>query len=65
MMPERRESTPIRVWRVAVTKPETIPAPMAAGMLSSGWPETATTAPTTAPRVTQPAVERSHTPSME
>ena len=64
-IPARRLSTPIRVWRIAVTKPETMPAPIAAGRDSQGCPARATTAPTTAPRVKQPSVDRSQTPSME
>ena len=44
--------------------PEHTPAPMAAKMARKGWPEMATTAPTAAPRVKQPSVDRSHTFSM-
>ena len=40
------------------------PAAMAAAMDRKGWPEMATTAPTAAPRVKQPSVDRSHTFSM-
>ncbi len=65
IMPERRLSIPMRVCSRAVTNPEHIPASMAAGRDSSGWPDTATTAPTAAPSVKQPSVDRSQTLSME
>ena len=64
IMPESRLSTPILVWSRAVRKPEHTPAAMAAAMDRKGWPEMATTAPTAAPRVKQPSVDRSHTFSM-
>ena len=50
MMPASRLFTPIRVCSVAVTRPDSMPAPIAAGMDSQGWPAMATTAPTAAPR---------------
>ena len=56
---------PIFVCKRAVTKPETIPIAIAAGIARNGCPESATDAPTTAPSVKQPSVERSHTFSME
>ena len=65
MMPDSRLSTPIFVWRMAVTKPEPAPASMAAGIDSQGWPAMATAAPTAAPKVKQPSVDRSQTFSME
>ena len=65
MMPARRLSMPSLVWSRAVTKPEHIPAIIAAGMDSRGCPAAATTAPTAAPRVKQPSVDRSQTLSME
>ncbi len=65
MMPERRLSMPIFVCKIAVTKPESIPASMAAGIDSQGCPASATTAPTVAPSVKQPSVDRSHTLSIE
>ena len=51
MMPARMLSTPRRVWRKAVTKPEQAPAAMAAGRASSGCPARVTVAPTAKPRV--------------
>ena len=65
MMPDRRLSMPILVCSRAVTKPESIPASIAAGIASHGWPASATTAPTVAPSVKQPSVERSQTFSIE
>ena len=65
MMPASRLSIPIFVCKNAVTKPERTPAAIAAGIESRGWPDTATIAPTTAPRVKQPSVERSQTLSIE
>ena len=50
-MPASRLCTPMRVCSRAVTKPEIMPASMAAGRESQGWPLSATTAPTAAPRV--------------
>ena len=64
MMPASRLSTPIFVWSMEVTKPDTAPASMAAGMDSQGWPAMATAAPTAAPKVKQPSVDRSQTLSM-
>ena len=64
-MPASRLCTPMRICSVAVTKPDTMPASIAAGMDSQGYPASATSAPTTAPRVKQPSVLRSHTFSME
>ena len=64
-MPASRLCTPMRVCSTAVTKPLRLPASMAAGMDSQGWPLRATMAPTAAPRVKQPSVDRSHTFSME
>ena len=65
MMPASRLSTPILVCSRAVTKPEQLPASMAAGIASRGWPLSATTAPTVAPSVKQPSVDRSQTLSIE
>ena len=65
MMPASRLSTPILVWRKAVTRPLSMPAHMAAGMLRSGWPASTKTAAVAAPRVKQPSVERSQTLSIE
>ena len=64
IIPASRESTPIRVCKNAVRKPEQTPAAMAAGMDSHGWPASATAAPTAAPRVKQPSVDRSQTLSI-
>ena len=64
-MPASRLCTPMRICSVAVTSPDREPASMAAGMDSQGWPEMATSAPTAAPRVKHPSVDRSHTFSME
>ena len=65
IIPARRLFMPIRVCRNAVIKPESIPASIAAGILRSGCPPIATTAPTAAPRVKQPSVERSQTFNIE
>ena len=65
MMPAKRLFTPMRVCSTAVTRPDSMPAPIAAGSDSQGWPAMAVTAPTTAPRVKQPSVDRSHTFSIE
>ena len=65
MMPASRLSMPILVCKRAVTKPESTPAHIAAGMDKYGCPAMATTAPTAAPSVKQPSVERSQTLSME
>ena len=65
MMPASRLSTPSLVWSSAVIRPDRMPAPMAAKMARTGWPLMATTDPTAQPRVKQPSVDRSHTPSME
>ena len=65
IMPASRLFTPILVCRMAVMKPEATPASMAAGMDKYGCPDMATAAPTTAPSVKQPSVERSHTLSIE
>ena len=51
MMPDSRLLIPILVWRNAVTKPDSMPAPMAAGIARYGCPAIATTAPVTAPSV--------------
>ena len=64
MMPESRLSMPMRVWSVAVTRPESTPAHIAAGRDKYGCPARAATAPVTAPRVKQPSVDRSQTPSI-
>jgi len=56
---------PILVCRSATAKPERIPAAIAAGIESKGCPPMATTAPTVAPKVKHPSVERSQTFSME
>ena len=64
MMPDSRLSTPSFVCSIAVTKPEQTPASIAAGSARYGCPEMATTAPTAAPSVKQPSVDRSHTLSM-
>ena len=56
---------PIRVCKNAVTKPEHTPAAIAAGIARYGCPDKATTAPTAAPSVKHPSVDRSHTLSME
>ena len=65
MMPASRLSTPSFVCKMAVMKPERMPAPMAAKMARMGWPLMATTAPTAQPSVKHPSVDRSHTLSME
>ena len=65
IMPASRLFTPILVCSMAVMKPEATPASMAAGMDKYGCPDMATAAPTTAPSVKQPSVERSHTLSIE
>ena len=65
MMPASRLLTPIFVCNSAVRKPESNPAAIAAGRDRYGCPAMATTAPTVAPRVKQPSVDRSHTFSME
>ena len=65
MIPASRLSTPSFVCRIAVTNPDVTPAAMAAAMDRNGCPLTATTAPTAAPKVKQPSVERSQTFSME
>lgn len=49
---------------MAVTKPEHTPAAIAAGIARYGCPEMTTIAPTAAPSVKQPSVDRSHTLSM-
>ena len=51
--------------RVLSQPAETMPIAIAAGIARNGCPESATDAPTTAPSVKQPSVERSHTFSME
>lgn len=50
---------------MAVTNPEHTPAAIAAKIDKKGCPLTATAAPTAAPSVKQPSVERSQTFSME
>ena len=60
-MPASSELTPMRVCKKAVTNPEHMPAKMAAGRESTGCPAAATTAPTAAPRVKHPSVDKSHT----
>ena len=65
IIPASRLSTPIFVCKNPVTKPEQIPASIAAIMDKKGCPLTATAAPTAAPKVKQPSVERSQTFSME
>ena len=65
MMPASKLLTPIFVCSIAVTNPERTPASIAAGIERYGCPEMATVAPTVAPRVKQPSVERSHTFSIE
>ena len=65
MMPDSRLSMPILVCSRAVRKPESMPAHIAAGIESQGWPASATTAPTVAPKVKQPSVDRSQTFSIE
>ena len=64
MMPASRLSTPSFVCNIAVTKPEHTPAAIAAGIARYGCPESTTIAPTAAPRVKQPSVDRSQTLSM-
>ena len=59
MMPARMLSTPRRVWKKAVMKPESIPAAMAAGSARSGCPAMVSIAPTAQPSVKQPSVDRS------
>ena len=59
MMPARMLSTPRRVCKKAVMKPESIPAAMAAGSARSGCPAMVSIAPTAQPSVKQPSVERS------
>ena len=59
MMPAMMLSTPRRVCRKAVTKPESTPAAMAAKRASTGWPVTATWQQTAHPNVKQPSVDRS------
>ena len=65
IIPASRLSTPIFVCKNPVTKPEQIPASIAAIIDKKGCPLTATAAPTAAPNVKQPSVERSQTFSME
>ena len=65
MIPASRLLTPIFVCKTAVMSPESIPAAMAAAMARYGCPAMATAAPTAAPNVKQPSVERSQTSSME
>ena len=65
MIPASRLLTPIFVCKNAVTKPDVTPASIAAGIARYGCPAMATAAPTVAPRVKQPSVERSQTFSME
>ena len=65
MMPESRLLTPIFVCSTAVTSPESMPASIAAGIERYGCPAMAIAAPTVAPSVKQPSVDRSHTPSIE
>ena len=65
IIPANRLSTPSLVCRIAVTKPEQIPASMAAAMDKNGCPAIAAAAPTAAPSVKQPSVDRSQTLSME
>ena len=65
MIPASRLSTPSFVCRIAVTNPDIIPAAIAATIDRKGCPLTATTAPTAAPKVKQPSVERSQTFSIE
>ena len=65
MIPARRLLIPIFVCKNAVINPESIPAPMAAKIARKGWPDIATTAPTEAPNVKHPSVDRSHTFSIE
>ena len=65
IIPASRLSTPSLVCRIAVTKPDSTPASIAAITDRNGWPLTATTAPTAAPKVKQPSVERSQTFSIE
>ena len=55
---------PSFVCKRAVINPDRTPAHIAAGRESQGWPAMATTAPTAAPSVKHPSVERSQTPSM-
>ena len=59
MMPARMLSTPRRVCRKAVTKPEHTPAAMAANNPRNGCPARATVEPTAQPRMKQLSVERS------
>ena len=65
IIPASRLSTPIFVCKNPVTKPEQIPASIAARIDKKGCPLTATAAPTAAPKVKQPSVERSQTFSIE
>ena len=65
IIPASRLSTPIFVCRNAVTNPDITPANIAANIDRYGCPDNATTAPTTAPSVKHPSVERSHTLSIE
>ena len=64
-MPASRDCTPMRVCSRAVTNPDREPASRAAGSERIGWPDRATIAPTTAPRVKHPSVDRSQTFSIE
>ena len=59
MMPAMMLSTPRRVCKKAVTKPEHTPAAMAASSARNGWPVSATWHATAQPRVKQPSVDRS------
>ena len=59
MMPAMMLSTPRRVCKNAVTKPEHTPAAMAANRARMGWPVSATWQATAQPRVKQPSVDRS------
>ena len=59
MMPAMMLSTPRRVCKKAVMKPDSTPAAMAAKRASTGWPATATWQQTAQPNVKQPSVDRS------
>lgn len=59
-MPARMLSTPRRVCKNAVIKPEQTPISMADSSARNGWPIRATCAQTAHPRVKQPSVDRSH-----
>ena len=59
MMPAMMLSTPRRVCKKAVMKPEHTPAAIAASRARKGWPVSATWQGTAQPSVKQPSVDRS------